>query len=292
MGFAAGQPIAGHEDRRRVHRVVHERPAVRPARSRADRGAASRSRRTCARSSCRDRRPCAPAAEREGLDEVFRDAGFDWRGAGCSMCLAMNPDRLEGREICASSSNRNFKGRQGSPTGRTLLMSPAMVAAAAVAGEVVDVRGWATGRRATHDRTHRAHRRPRRIVLRGRRHRHRSDHAGAVPARPITFEGLEAHLFEDDRARAARRAARRIRSTIPRGSGARVLIVGANFGCGSSREHAPQAIRALGHSRDRRRVVRGDLLRQRADDRPAVRDRAARAETRRADGSAPTPTRR
>jgi 3-isopropylmalate/(R)-2-methylmalate dehydratase large subunit len=80
------------------------------------------------------------AAEREGLDRVFLDAGFEWRGAGCSMCLAMNPDRLEGRQVCASSSNRNFKGRQGSPTGRTLLMSPAMVAAAAVAGEVVDVR--------------------------------------------------------------------------------------------------------------------------------------------------------
>jgi len=80
------------------------------------------------------------AAEREGLDRVFLDAGFEWRAAGCSMCLAMNPDRLEGRQICASSSNRNFKGRQGSPTGRTLLMSPAMVAAAAVAGEVVDVR--------------------------------------------------------------------------------------------------------------------------------------------------------
>ena len=80
------------------------------------------------------------AAEREGLDHVFRDAGFEWRGAGCSMCLAMNPDRLEGREVCASSSNRNFKGRQGSPTGRTLLMSPAMVAAAAIAGEVTDVR--------------------------------------------------------------------------------------------------------------------------------------------------------
>jgi 3-isopropylmalate/(R)-2-methylmalate dehydratase large subunit len=84
----------------------------------------------------------AAAAEREGLDQVFRDAGFEWRGAGCSMCLAMNPDRLEGREVCASSSNRNFKGRQGSPTGRTLLMSPAMVAAAAVAGEVVDIRSW------------------------------------------------------------------------------------------------------------------------------------------------------
>ena len=80
------------------------------------------------------------AAETEGLDEIFREAGFEWRGAGCSMCLAMNPDRLVGQEVCASSSNRNFKGRQGSPTGRTLLMSPAMVAAAAVRGEVVDVR--------------------------------------------------------------------------------------------------------------------------------------------------------
>jgi 3-isopropylmalate/(R)-2-methylmalate dehydratase large subunit len=80
------------------------------------------------------------AAEREGLDKIFQDAGFEWRGAGCSMCLAMNPDRLEGREVCASSSNRNFKGRQGSPNGRTLLMSPAMVVAAAVAGEVIDVR--------------------------------------------------------------------------------------------------------------------------------------------------------
>ena len=80
------------------------------------------------------------AAEAEGLHEIFQEAGFEWRGAGCSMCLAMNPDRLNGREVCASSSNRNFKGRQGSPTGRTLLMSPAMVAAAAVSGEVTDVR--------------------------------------------------------------------------------------------------------------------------------------------------------
>jgi 3-isopropylmalate/(R)-2-methylmalate dehydratase large subunit len=79
-------------------------------------------------------------AEKEGLHEVFRAAGFEWRGAGCSMCLAMNPDKLKGRELCASSSNRNFKGRQGSPTGRTLLMSPAMVAAAAVSGAVADVR--------------------------------------------------------------------------------------------------------------------------------------------------------
>jgi 3-isopropylmalate/(R)-2-methylmalate dehydratase large subunit len=82
----------------------------------------------------------AAEAEAEGLDAVFRAAGFEWRQPGCSMCLAMNPDRLEGRQISASSSNRNFKGRQGSASGRTLLMSPAMVAAAAVTGQVTDVR--------------------------------------------------------------------------------------------------------------------------------------------------------
>jgi len=82
----------------------------------------------------------AALAESMGLAEIFRDAGFEWRGAGCSMCLAMNPDKLIGDQLCASSSNRNFKGRQGSPTGRTVLMSPLMVAAAAVTGEISDAR--------------------------------------------------------------------------------------------------------------------------------------------------------
>ena len=82
----------------------------------------------------------ASIAEEKGLDKIFTDAGFEWRRAGCSMCLAMNPDKLVGDQICASSSNRNFKGRQGSPTGRTLLMSPLMVAAAAVSGHVADAR--------------------------------------------------------------------------------------------------------------------------------------------------------
>ena len=81
-------------------------------------------------------------AESEGLDEVFRAAGFDWRDAGCSMCLAMNPDKLEPGERCASTSNRNFEGRQGKG-GRTHLVSPAMAAAAAVAGKFVDIRQWA-----------------------------------------------------------------------------------------------------------------------------------------------------
>ena len=78
-------------------------------------------------------------AEREGLDRVFRDAGFEWREPGCSMCLGMNDDRLEPGERCASTSNRNFEGRQGAG-GRTHLVSPVMAAAAAIAGHFVDVR--------------------------------------------------------------------------------------------------------------------------------------------------------
>ena len=80
-------------------------------------------------------------AEEEGLDQVFKEAGLEWREAGCSMCLAMNPDKLEPGERCASTSNRNFEGRQGRG-GRTHLVSPAMAAAAAVAGHFVDIRNW------------------------------------------------------------------------------------------------------------------------------------------------------
>jgi 3-isopropylmalate/(R)-2-methylmalate dehydratase large subunit len=80
-------------------------------------------------------------AEAEGLDKIFKAAGFDWREPGCSMCLAMNPDKLAPGERCASTSNRNFEGRQGYK-GRTHLVSPAMAAAAAIAGKFVDVREW------------------------------------------------------------------------------------------------------------------------------------------------------
>src|SRR5919205_1220163 len=83
-------------------------------------------------------------AEEEGLDEIFKDAGFEWRNAGCSMCLGMNPDILAPGERCASTSNRNFEGRQGRG-GRTHLGSPAMAAAAAIAGHFVDIRGWKMG---------------------------------------------------------------------------------------------------------------------------------------------------
>ena len=80
-------------------------------------------------------------AEAEGLDRIFLKAGFEWREPGCSMCLAMNPDKLAPGERCASTSNRNFEGRQGYK-GRTHLVSPAMAAAAAIAGHFVDVREW------------------------------------------------------------------------------------------------------------------------------------------------------
>ena len=139
MGFTAGSPIAGTRvDVAFVGSCTNSRLSDLREAARVVKGhrVASHVRALVVPGSKNVRR----AAEAEGLHEIFREAGFEWRGAGCSMCLAMNPDRLDGREVCASSSNRNFKGRQGSPTGRTLLMSPAMVAAAAVGGEVTDVR--------------------------------------------------------------------------------------------------------------------------------------------------------
>jgi 3-isopropylmalate/(R)-2-methylmalate dehydratase large subunit len=81
------------------------------------------------------------AAEQEGLHRIFQDAGFEWRESGCSMCLGMNPDILQPGERCASTSNRNFEGRQGRG-GRTHLVSPMMAAAAAIAGHFTDIRNW------------------------------------------------------------------------------------------------------------------------------------------------------
>ncbi len=100
---------------------------------------AARSRPASTRWSCRAPASSKQQAEEEGLDKIFIEAGFEWREPGCSMCLAMNADKLEPGERCASTSNRNFEGRQGRG-GRTHLMSPAMAAAAAVTGKLADIR--------------------------------------------------------------------------------------------------------------------------------------------------------
>jgi 3-isopropylmalate/(R)-2-methylmalate dehydratase large subunit len=139
MGFEAGQPIKGARiDVAFVGSCTNGRLSdLRAAAEVAKKGKVAKHVRALIVPGSQQ---VARAAEAEGLHEIFQQAGFEWRKAGCSMCLAMNPDKLEGRQMSASSSNRNFIGRQGSPTGRTLLMSPAMVAAAAITGAVADVR--------------------------------------------------------------------------------------------------------------------------------------------------------
>ena len=140
-GLDAWRADHRHPGQRGFHRFLHQRPPRRFSRCGENRqGQQGKSQRAClggARLGGGEK-----LAEAEGLDKIFEEAGFQWREAGCSMCLAMNPDKLNGREISASSSNRNFIGRQGSPQGRTLLMSPAMVTAAALNGKVVDVREY------------------------------------------------------------------------------------------------------------------------------------------------------
>jgi 3-isopropylmalate/(R)-2-methylmalate dehydratase large subunit len=139
MGFQAGQPIKGTKiDVAFVGSCTNGRLSdLRVAAEVAKKGKVAKHVRALIVPGSQQ---VAKAAEAEGLHEIFQAAGFQWRKAGCSMCLGMNDDKLQGREMSASSSNRNFIGRQGSPTGRTLLMSPAMVAAAAINGAITDVR--------------------------------------------------------------------------------------------------------------------------------------------------------
>ena len=165
-------------------------------------------------------------AEAEGLDEVFEAAGFDWRGAGCSMCLGMNPDILQPGERCASTSNRNFEGRQGRG-GRTHLVCPEMAAAAAIEGHFVDIRDWSsmkaietiTGPISVLDRND-------------------VDTDQIIPKqflKRVERTGFGEFLFYD--------WAKEDDWELPRNQ---ILVTGRNFGCGSCREHAPWALEDYG----------------------------------------------
>ena len=164
--------------------------------------AASTSRRTSRRWSCPDRRRSARRPSAKDWISVFLDAGFEWRGAGCSMCLAMNPDDSKGARSAPRRRTATSRDGREVPTGRTLLMSPAMVAAAAVAGEIVDVREfdrWRLSRDRSRIRRHGA-------AAARRQHRHRPHHPGAVPASPCRSRGSSSICSKTIAPRRQRRA--------------------------------------------------------------------------------------
>ena len=166
-------------------------------------------------------------AEAEGLDEIFTAAGFDWRSAGCSMCLGMNPDILSPGERCASTSNRNFEGRQGKG-GRTHLVSPKMAAAAAIEGGFVDIREWSSPM----DRIE--------VIEGGVSFLDRADvdTDQIIPKqflKRVERTGFGEFLFYDW-----------LRDGEIELEPNPILVAGRNFGCGSSREHAPWALQDFG----------------------------------------------
>lgn len=193
-------------------------------------------------------------AEEEGLAAILEAAGFDWREPGCSMCLAMNADRLEPGQRCASTSNRNFEGRQGRG-GRTHLMSPAMAAGAAVMGRLADIRELGAQRRSFHS--------SRSVSCGSPSVKFTLLEALAAPLdlqnvdtdmiipkqflKTIKRTGLGESLFNDMRRREdGTEVADFVLNQEPYRSRARILVAGDNFGCGSSREHAPWALSDFG----------------------------------------------
>ena len=202
------------------------------------------------------------AAEKEGLDRIFQEAGFEWRESGCSMCLGMNPDILQPGERCASTSNRNFEGRQGRG-GRTHLVSPMMAAAAAIAGHFTDIRNWKfavaevapasrrlsggrpalrkSGERMQPFRTHKGKVAP--------LDRANIDTDQIIPKqflKRIERTGFGEFLFFDWRRTKDGSQDPSFSLNQPRYKGASILVTGKNFGCGSSREHAVWALEDFG----------------------------------------------
>ena len=180
-------------------------------------------------------------AEDEGLDVVFKEAGAEWRGAGCSMCLGMNPDQLSPGERSASTSNRNFEGRQGKG-GRTHLVSLLVAAATAVRGTLARPPtcrpvSSSTDGGLSHGQVHHAHRHRRAAAAQQRRHR--PDHPGGLPqaGHPHRLRGRPFAAWRKDPEFVLNR---------PEYAGATVLVAGPDFGTGSSREHAVWALKDYG----------------------------------------------
>ena len=237
-GADAGHADRDRADRSRLHRLVHQRAASRicaPPRGVARRP--SRSTAACARWSCRARSRSRPTPSAKASIAIFADAGFEWREPGCSMCLGMNDDVLRRGERCASTSNRNFEGRQGRG-GRTHLVSPAMAAAAAIEGRFTDVRRWDTadGRSREPFRAHRGRVRAARAATtstpirssRSSSSSASSDRASARSCFTTGANGGDRPSFVLNQPTVCRRVA----SWSP----------APNFGCGSSREHAAWAL--------------------------------------------------